>query len=62
MTQINIPADGLQIGDVILHAAGETEVRALTRNGHTITTNPGADDQITGQVWQHVEARRGGQG
>jgi hypothetical protein len=53
-----MPADDLRIGDVIVHDGGETTVRELTRDGHTITTNPGSSDEISGYVWGHVAVRR----
>jgi hypothetical protein len=59
MTDLHIPADDLQVGDIITHAGGETVVRALDRSKPpAIVTNPGDDDQITGYLWQHVAVRR----
>lgn len=55
----HIPADDLRIGDVILHDDGRTTVRELDRShAPTIITNPGAADQITGNVWEHVAVQR----
>ena len=54
----HIPADDLRIGDVIIHNDGTTTVRELNRDGHTIITNPGSGDQISGHVWEHVAVQR----
>ncbi|MFF9118283.1 hypothetical protein ACF09Y_22235 [Streptomyces massasporeus] len=59
MTELHIPADDLQVGDVIVHDEGETTVRRLDRSKPpTIVTNPGDNDQIDGYLWQHVVVRR----
>lgn len=58
MTLHHIPADDLRIGDVIVHDGGTTTVRELTRDGHTIVTNPGSSDQLSGYVWGHVAVQR----
>jgi hypothetical protein len=59
VTDLHIPADGLRVGDVIIHNGGETTVRALDRSGSpTIVTNPGDSDEISGYLWQHVQVRR----
>lgn len=61
MTLHHMPADGLRVGDVIVHDGGETIVRALDRSkSPTIVTNPGSEDQISGYVWEHVAVQREG--
>ena len=56
---LHIPADALQVGDVIVQGEGETTVRRLDRSkAPAIVTNPGDDDQIDGYLWQHVTVRR----
>lgn len=60
MSETYIPADDLRVGDVIVHAEGETTVRELDRTqSPTIVTNPGQSDEISGYLWQHVTVRRG---
>lgn len=59
VSTIRTTAEHLQVGDGILHADGETEVREIDRTGlPVIITNPGEPDQVTGYAWQHVEIRR----
>lgn len=59
MTLHDIPADDLQIGDIIVHDGGETTVRELDcSRAPSIVTNPGSSDQIDGYLWQHVTVRR----
>ncbi|MGW0577751.1 hypothetical protein ACWD25_17655 [Streptomyces sp. NPDC002920] len=59
MTLHHIPADDLQIGDVIVHDGGTTTVRELDRSAPpAIVTNPGQPDQISGYVWEHVAVER----
>jgi hypothetical protein len=59
MTLIHTHADDLRLGDVIVHADGETTVRELDRSAPpAIVVNPGSSDQMSGYLWERVQVRR----
>jgi len=60
MTELRIPADDFQIGDLVHLADGQTvEIRDIERGDKgLLTVNPGADDQMDGRVWEHVTVTR----
>lgn len=60
MSLIHTHAEDLRIGDVIIHADGETIVRELDHGAPpAIIVNPGSSDQMSGYLWEHVQVRRG---
>ncbi|MDX3575970.1 hypothetical protein [Streptomyces sp. FL07-04A] len=60
MTELRIPADDFQIGDLVHTEQGPTvEVRVIERGERgQLTVNPGAPDQLDGKVWEHATITR----
>jgi hypothetical protein len=60
MTELRIPADGFQIGDLVhTEQAPIVEVRDLEHGeGGILIVNPGADDQLDGNAWEWATVTR----
>jgi hypothetical protein len=60
MTELRIPADGFQIGDLVHTEQGPiVEVRDLEHGeGGILIVNPGADDQLDGNAWEWATVTR----
>lgn len=60
MTELHIPADDFQIGDLVhLDRDRTVEIRHMRRGEKgELTVNPGDRDQLDGYVWQHTIVTR----
>lgn len=60
MTELRIPADDFQIGDLVHLDDGSTvEVRDIERGDKgLLLVNPSAPDQLDGHVWEHATVTR----
>ena len=60
MTDLHIPADDFQLGDLVHLADGNRiKIRAIERGDKgLLIVNPGADDQLEGHVWEHATVTR----
>lgn len=60
MTELHMAADDLQLGDLVRLTNGQTvEAREIKRGDlGELIVNPGAVDQLTGRVWEHVTVTR----
>lgn len=60
MTELRIPADNFQIGDLVHTEQGPAvEVRDIERGeGGILIVNPGADDQLDGHAWEWATITR----
>lgn len=60
MTELRIPADNFQIGDLVHTEQGPiVEVRDLEHGeGGILIVNPGADDQLDGKAWEWATVTR----
>lgn len=60
MTELRIPADNFQIGDMVHTEQGPVvEVRVIERGEKgRLTVNPGDDDQLDGNAWEWATVTR----
>ena len=60
MTELRIPADDFQIGDLVHLDNGSTvEVRDIERGDNgLLIVNLGASDELNGRVWEHATVTR----
>lgn len=60
MPELRIPADDFRIGDTVhLDDGRAIEIRDIERGERgLLIVNPGADDELSGHVWEHATVAR----
>ncbi|MCG0065022.1 hypothetical protein L0F81_17255 [Streptomyces tricolor] len=60
MTELRIPADDFQVGDLVHTGNGQpVRVRRIVRDkAGRLLVNPGDHDELDGWVWEHATVTR----